>query len=135
LEKALATDSLTMRGASDNSRQLQAAVTAALKEGNYQVAATKSMLLCDEIEKQLGTEAAEPFRILSIDIPGSVLVRSEPLIFDASQQKYVLGPDAVHQIAQFQKVRGLKGTGVCTAVKLPDLSSIQIGAVVDPSAR
>jgi hypothetical protein len=130
LEQALGEQSPIIRAASNSAKNLQAEVVAALKVGNYPVATTNSMLLRDEIEKQFGQKAAEPFRILTIDIAASALPAAEPLVFDPPQKKYVLGPDTVREVVEFQRQEGLKSTGVLTwgtASKLPDISARAMG--------
>lgn len=128
LEQALASDSPIISGASTYTKDLQVTVGVALKAGNYPVAATKSMLLRDEVARQFGTKAAEPYRVLADDIAGSAITRSEPLIFDPPQKKYVLAPSAIQKVIGFQKQVGVKSTGTLTwetARKLPDIGAVE----------
>lgn len=109
---------------SPRAKTLQAAVISALKVGDYPAAATNSMLLNDKIRIQFGAKAADPFRILATDVAASAITNSQPLVFDLTQKKYVMGPKTVKAVADFQDRVGLKATGTLnwpTAVKLPDL--------------
>jgi hypothetical protein len=126
LTQALSENSPQLSAASQESKALHVEVVEALKVGNYPAAATKSMLLHDEIEKQFGREAAEPFRILATDVGASGIVSFQPLSFDPKQDKYVLASDAERQVANFQKKIGLSVSGTLnwdTVLKLPDMSS------------
>jgi hypothetical protein len=124
LEEALSDKSEALKLASANAKNLHGSVVTALTNYNYAAAATNSMLLYDTIEKELGSDAAEPFRVLATDVGASQIAKTQPLIFDLKQKKYVLSNDSVKAVMQFQKAKGLSATGNLdwyTAEKLPNL--------------
>jgi hypothetical protein len=134
LTEALSNDTPVLTAASASAKTLHFIVLQTLKTGNYPAAATNSILLRDEIEKQFGTKAAEPYRVLSEDITTSFISGGQPLIFDARKKQYVLAPSTVRDVAQYQKRKGLAATGVLTlstARSLPDASDDNAIAHVD----
>lgn len=129
LSEALSSDTQVIAAAPQHVKELHTTVIAALKVANYPVAATKSMLLRDEIEKQFGRNAAEPFRVLSEDVAASPIARGQPLVFDPPQKKYVFAPETVQEIAKYQKSVGVESNGImtwATARKLPDISNKEV---------
>jgi hypothetical protein len=134
IKKALSDQSGTLHSASANAKYLHNSMAAALEKSNFADAATRSMLLYDTIEKELGQEAAEPYRVLATDLGASPITSTQPLIFDPKQKKYVLSPDTVKAVAEFQKKQGLSASGHLTwgtAEKLPNFGGVYVGMTVN----
>ncbi len=130
LEKALSDKSEALTSASTDAKSLHVSLLTAIAKFDYAAAATNSMLLYDTMHKELGPDAAEPFRVLATDVGASPLTQSQPLIFDPKQKKYVLSPDSVKAVAHFQKMKGLSATGNLdwsTAEKLPNTEGLYVG--------
>jgi hypothetical protein len=125
LKGALSDQSDILKSGSGRTMDLYQATIAALKSSNYAEAATNSMLLRDQVARERGPKAAEPYRVLASDIAASPITGTEPLIFDPKQSKYVLSTEAVQAVAEYQKSKGLPKTGTLdwkTAISLPDTS-------------
>lgn len=130
IEKALSGNSGALIAASANAKDLYTSLTTAMEKSNFADAATSSMLLHDTIEKELGRDAAEPYRVLATDLGASPITLTQPLMFDPKQKKYVLSPDTVKAVAEFQKKQGLSANGHLTwgtAEKLPNWGSVYVG--------
>jgi hypothetical protein len=123
LKGALSDQSGALKSGSSKTMDYYEATVAGLKGSNYAEAATNSLLLYDQVVKELGPKAAEPYRVLATDIVASPITGTAPLIFDPKQSKYVLSPDAVQAVTKYQKSKGLPKTGSLdwkTAISLPD---------------
>lgn len=116
-------DQYALKSTSGKARTLYQTTMTALAGSNFAEAATTSMLLRDQIAKELGPKAAEPYRVLATDIAASPITGVQPLIYDAEQRKFVLSTEAVQTVAKYQKSKGLPATGTLdwnTALSLPD---------------
>jgi hypothetical protein len=133
IEEALSDQSDALISASTDTKYLYNLMTNALEKSNFADAATRSMLLHDAIEKELGREAAEPYRVLATDLGASPITSTKPLMFDPKQKRYVMSPDTVKAVAEFQKKQGLSADGNLTwgtVEKLPNFGGVYVGMTV-----
>ena len=92
-------------------KQLHADMITAINAGNFSTASKNSLLLYDEVKKELGPAAAVPFQILTLDIAGSTLAAptgKPPLEFSTQQNKFVVSPETTVQIRKFREAKVLE---------------------------